>query len=74
MRAYEFIRDEICFNNLDVKLIGTGAAGFLGFSHNLVDNENIEDLLKNLPIKVYNPTESELNIVLKSIGSAFIKI
>lgn len=75
MRAYEFIRDEICFNNLDVKLIGTGASGFLGFSHNLVDNENINDLLKNLPnIKVYNPTESGLNTVLKSIGSAFIKI
>ena len=33
-RAYEQIRDDICYNKLDVKLIGTGASQFLGFSHN----------------------------------------
>lgn len=75
MRGYEMIRDEICFNNLDVKLIGTGASGFLGFSHNLEGTENIDDLLKNLPnIRICYPNEETLEIELKSIGSAFIKI
>ena len=56
MRGYEFIRDEVCYNNRNVKLIGTGASGFLGFSHNLEGKENEYDLLKNLPnIKYYEP-------------------
>jgi len=48
MRPYEQIRN-ICYNDLNVKFIGTGASQFLGFSHNLQNNENEYDLLKNLP-------------------------
>lgn len=62
MRAYEQIRDDVCFNNLNVKLIGTGASPFLGFSHNLTGSENEEDLLKNLPNirRHYPQSEREL--------------
>ena len=52
MRNYEQVRDDIAYNNLNVKLIGTGASGFLGFTHNLLGTENERDLLKNLPIIV----------------------
>ena len=60
-RAFEQVRNDVCFNNANVKLIGTGASGFLGFSHNLVGDEKEEDLLKNLPIETYYPkNEKEL--------------
>lgn len=76
MRAYEQIRDEICYNNLDVKLCGTGASQFLGFSHNLLGTENEEDLLKNLPnIKRFYPeNETELKEALISDGLAYIRL
>lgn len=75
-RAYEFIRDEVCYNNLNVKLCGTGASGFLGFSHNWTGTENEEDLLKNLPNlnRFYPKDESELQEALVSEGPAFIRI
>jgi transketolase len=79
-RAYEQVRNDVCYNNLDVKLIGTGASGFLGFSHNWEGKENEEDLLKNLPkLKRYYPKdEAELEKVLtKSLRGktpTFIKL
>ena len=33
-RPYEFLRDDIAYNNTNVKVVGTGASGFLGFTHN----------------------------------------
>lgn len=76
MRAYEFVRDDICYNNLDVKLIGTGASGFLGMTHNLGKYENEESLLENLPnIKRYYPkTNKELKEAMISKGCAYIRI
>lgn len=67
MRAYEQIRDNVCYQNLNVKLIGTGASGFLGFTHNLKGSENEEDLLKNLPnIKRFYPQdEAEADRIIK---------
>ena len=29
-RPYEFVRDDVAYNNTNVKVIGTGASGFLG--------------------------------------------
>lgn len=52
MRNYEQVRNDICFGNANVKLIGVRGSvhyKFLGFSHNLEGNEHEEDLLKNLP-------------------------
>ena len=70
MRAYEQVRNEVCFNNLPVTLVGTGAAAFLGFSHNLTGAENEEDLLKNLPnIKRFYPkNEEELRSAMEVNG------
>ena len=76
MRTYEFIRDDVAYANLNVKLIGYTQTGFLGFTHNLEGKENEEDLLKNLPnIKRYYPkTEKELGKALKNNKPSFIKI
>jgi transketolase len=49
MRPYEQVRDDIAYNNLNVKIVGTGASGFLGFTHNLGPNENEGKLLEGLP-------------------------
>jgi len=71
MRNYEQIRDDITYQNLNVKIIGYSMSGFIGFSHNLEGKENEEDLLKNLPnIKRYYPQNSEdlKKIILKSYG------
>lgn len=75
-RAYEQIRDDVCYNNLDVKLIGTGASGFLGMSHNWLGSENEEDLLKNLPNlqRFYPKSREELNSALRVKGCAYIRI
>ena len=79
-RTLEQIRDDVCYQNLNVKLIGVSSSGFLGFTHNLTGKENEEDLLKNLPnIKRYYPkTEDEIKeAVIQSYklkNPAYIKI
>lgn len=66
MRPYEQIR-ACCFNNLNVKFVGTGASGFLGWTHNLTGKENEMDLFKNLPnlVQYYpqDPKEIELCVL-----------
>ena len=58
LRPYEQLRNDICYGNVDVKLLGVGgseAYKFLGMSHNLYGSEE-EDLLKNLPnLNIYIP-------------------
>ncbi len=52
MRNYEQLRNDIAYHNANVKILGVRGSvhyKFLGFSHNLVGEENEEDLLKNLP-------------------------
>jgi len=77
MRPYEQIRN-LCYNNIGVKLCGTGASPFLGFSHNLEGSENEEDLLKNLPnLKRHYPqSEKELKEIMfnKNNSPEFIRI
>lgn len=76
MRAYEQVRDDIAYANLDVKLIGTGAADFLGFTHNLSGHESMEDLIKGLPNinQHYPQNEYELQDYLRTTGPAFIQL
>ncbi len=79
MRPYEQIRN-VCYNNLNVKFIGTGASQFLGFSHNLGENERLGDLFKNLPNIKFWEAESEVKFKqimdkeYKIKRPAFIKI
>ena len=66
-RALEQIRNDVAYQNLNVKLIGVSHSGFLGFSHQLLGQENEYDILKNLPnLKFYAPiTAIELGNVMK---------
>ena len=83
MRNYEQLRNDVCYGNANVKIIG--AVGnvhyrFQGMSHNLLGNENEEDLLKNLPnIKRFYPknTDEVRNIILdtyKEGGPVYIRL
>jgi len=67
MRCYEQLRDDVCYHNSNVVIIGVGGYQyyrFLGFTHNIEKNEDIK-ILKHLPnLKVYTPkTEKELKKV-----------
>lgn len=77
-RALEQIRDDVCYNNLNVKIVGTSASGFLGFTHNLEGKENEEDILKNLPnLQRFYPQddiEKALKICYNTSNPCFIKI
>jgi transketolase len=58
-RALEQIRDDVCYQNLNVKFISV-TSKFLGFTHNFSGSENEEDVLKNLPnLKRYYPKTTE---------------
>jgi len=79
-RALEQIRNDVCYQNLNVKLVGTAISGFVGFTHSLEGRENEEDLLKNLPhIKRYYPkNEKQLKSALfkmyKSNNPSYLRI
>jgi transketolase len=68
-RPLEQIRNA-CYNNLDIKLIGTGASQFLGFSHNFSEKENELEILNKFPnIKCHRPkSEKQLEKLLKKEG------
>lgn len=75
MRAYEQVRDDICYNDLNVKLIGVSHSGFLGFTHNITKDEDV-DILNHLPnLRIYIPeNKQKLKIALTSSGCAYIRI
>lgn len=64
MRCYEQLRDDVCYHNANVKIIGVKGSvyyNFYGFTHNIEKNEDLK-VLKHLPnIKCYTPeTEEEV--------------
>lgn len=69
-RPYEQVRNDICYQNANVKLFGvkgSEAYKFLGFSHNIYGDED-RQLLYHLPnMNVYIPPteESVKNILLE---------
>ncbi len=79
-RSFEQIRNNICHNNLDVKLIGAGGGfsyGYQGISHNTSEDISI---LKSLPnLNVFNPgSKTEVKLVMskmfKSNGPCFARL
>jgi len=61
MRCFEQVRDDVCHQNLDVKIIGIGSKHYdiLGFTHNITKNEDLK-ILKPLPnIECYVPKTKE---------------
>ena len=52
MRNFEQLRNDVCYHNANVKVIGVQGSvhyKFLGFSHNLANDHEDKDLLMNLP-------------------------
>jgi len=62
MRNYEQLRNDICYNNTNVKIIGVRGNvhyKFYGFSHNISEDEDIK-ILNHLPnLKIYVPQTPE---------------
>ena len=83
MRCYEQLRDDVCYHNANVKIIGVGGSSyynFYGFTHNIEKNEDIK-ILSHLPnIKCYTPkTEDEIKeIIIKKTyteeGPCYIRL
>lgn len=76
MRPYEFLRDDIAYNDTNVVVVGTGAADFLGFTHVLGEHESLPRLLEGLPnLKQFYPqNDDELKDALAQNGPSFIKV
>jgi len=69
MRCFEQIRNDVCYQNLDVKIIGVGsglAYGFLGATHHAIEDIAILRVLPNMTIlSPADPIETR-ELVLKS--------
>lgn len=67
MRNYEQLRNDVCYENLPVKIIGVKGSEhykFLGPSHNITKDEDIK-LLSHLPnLKIYTPEPKEVKKVV----------
>lgn len=82
MRCYEQLRNDVCYNNVNVKIVGVQGSvhyKFLGFSHNIRENEDLSILstLPNMTVSV--PTDPEgVRSLLKSVyqqeGPAYIRL
>lgn len=81
-RPYEMVRNAICLHNANVKIIGVKGSTsyrFLGFSHNLVHEEEDINICKNLGLKYYIPQSlSEVkDVIIKSYNdqkAAYIRL
>ena len=82
-RPYEAVRNAVCLHKANVKIIGVKGSEkykFLGFSHNLITEEEEVDALKHLPdFKTYLPESSEdvKKVILESYKSkdpAYIRL
>lgn len=62
MRNYEQLRNDVCYHNANVKVVGVRGSvhyKFLGFSHNIVGDEDVQ-LLSHLPhIKIHIPNNPD---------------
>ncbi|MCD6550422.1 hypothetical protein J7K24_02665 [bacterium] len=82
MRCFEQLRDDVCYHNANVKIIAVGGYQyykFLGFTHNIEDDEDVQ-ILKPLPnIKIYTPRNIEevkkiIQQEYKREGPAYIRL
>jgi len=57
-RPYEMVRNAVCLHNANVKIIGVKGSTsyrFLGFSHNLIHEEEDINVCKNIGLSYYIP-------------------
>ena len=82
-RVHEMIRNAVCMHNANVKILGVKGSEkyrFLGFSHNLLRDDEEIDFLKKLPgMKTYIPESPEetRDIIMRSYqepGPAYIRL
>ena len=82
-RPYEMVRNAVCLHNANVKIIGVKGSEkykFLGFSHNLISENEEIDALNNMPnLKSYivNNSEEARKIILdtyKINGPVYIRL
>jgi len=81
-RPYEALRNAVCLHNANVKIIGVRGSTsyrFLGFSHNLVHEEEDINICKNIGLKYYTPQSlSEVkDVIIKSYNNqkaAYIRL
>lgn len=68
MRNFEQLRNDVCYNNANVKVLGVRGSvhyKFLGFSHNISENEDVKilDHLPNLKIHIPETPEEVVKII-----------
>lgn len=68
MRNFEQLRNDVCYNNANVKVIGVRGNvhyKFYGFSHNISEDEDIKILshLPNLKIFIPNSPDDVKNVI-----------
>ncbi|MBI2506847.1 MAG: hypothetical protein HYW00_01785 [Candidatus Colwellbacteria bacterium] len=82
-RVHEMVRNAVCLHNANVKLLGVAGGPsykMLGFSHNLLRDDEEIDFLNKLPnMKTYVPknTEEVRDVVIKSYqepGPTYIRL
>lgn len=82
-RVHEMVRNAICMHKANVKILGVKGSEkykFLGFSHNLLREDEEIDFLSKLPeMKTYIPKSPEetRDIIIKSYqepGPAYIRL
>lgn len=66
-RCLEQVRDDIALPKLNVKLIATGASGFLGYTHNLAPQESMSRIVGSFGIATFSPqSETELKVNMQA--------
>jgi len=82
-RVYEAVRNAVCLHNANVKIIGVkGSVGykFLGFSHNLIAEDEEIKILENLPnlksfiVKTPEEVRKVILETYKTKGPAYIRV
>jgi transketolase len=82
MRNYEQLRNDVCYHNANVKVIGVQGSlhyKFLGFSHNIQpENEDVK-ILDHLPnLQIYTPALQDVRKVMlesyESPNPAYIRL
>lgn len=80
MRAYEQIRTDVCYHNLDVKIVGTGGGfnyGSHGVTHHSIEDTAIMSVLPNMT--VFSPSYSweateTTKAMINSVGPTYIRL
>ena len=68
MRNFEQLRNDVCYNDANVKIVGVRGSvhyKFLGFSHNISENEDVKilDHLPNLKIHITETPEEVVKVI-----------